>query len=290
MARKRDSRRDEAFEMFKNANGSITNKEIAEKLLVPEKTISAWKSRDKWNAVLQSDECSTAKKGCSTANKVGAPAGNKNAMGASGNSRASPPLGNKNAVKTGEFERIYFDLLDEDEQAIYLADLSATERVEQQIKELTMRKYRMMKRINDAEKGLNLVESEKLYELRGRKQYIDSEKGGKKISIEVPQVTMTEMKEKSIRKIEDILRIEDALTRISNQLNRTIKQLTELEMNIHRINLFDKQREKTEAEIRRLNIINGEFSPDDIGDDGFVDAIKGIANDPEVWSDDDIET
>lgn len=37
MARKRDPRRDEAFELFKKSNGSITNREIAEKLSVPEK-------------------------------------------------------------------------------------------------------------------------------------------------------------------------------------------------------------------------------------------------------------
>lgn len=53
MARKRDPRRDEAFELFKKSNGTITNREISEKLSVPEKTISAWKSRDKWNEVLQ---------------------------------------------------------------------------------------------------------------------------------------------------------------------------------------------------------------------------------------------
>lgn len=105
MARKRDPRRDEAFEMFKNANGSITNKEIAEALSVPEKTISAWKSRDKWNAVLQTGECSTAKNDCSTTNKVGAPVGNKNAVGASGNNRASPPRGNQNAFKHGLFAK-----------------------------------------------------------------------------------------------------------------------------------------------------------------------------------------
>ncbi|WP_395532226.1 phage terminase small subunit-related protein [Enterococcus faecium] len=60
MARKRDPRRDEAFELFKKFNGTITNREISEKLSVPEKTISAWKSRDKWNEVLRKDECSTS--------------------------------------------------------------------------------------------------------------------------------------------------------------------------------------------------------------------------------------
>lgn len=62
MARKRDPRRDEAFEIWKQHNGEITNRLIAEQLDIPEKTISAWKSRDKWNAVLQKDECSTTNK------------------------------------------------------------------------------------------------------------------------------------------------------------------------------------------------------------------------------------
>lgn len=59
MARPRDPRRDQAFEIFKERNGEITNRKIAKILDVPEKTISAWKSRDKWNVVLQTNECST---------------------------------------------------------------------------------------------------------------------------------------------------------------------------------------------------------------------------------------
>lgn len=59
MARQRDPRRDEALKIFKQHNGDITNRAIAEQLDVPEKTISAWKSRDKWNVVLQTNECST---------------------------------------------------------------------------------------------------------------------------------------------------------------------------------------------------------------------------------------
>lgn len=61
MARKRDPRRDEAVEIYEESNGEITNRKIAEMLDVPEKTISAWKSRDKWNVVLQTNECSTTK-------------------------------------------------------------------------------------------------------------------------------------------------------------------------------------------------------------------------------------
>lgn len=287
MARKRDPRRDQAKLIWIDSNGEKLLKDIAADLGVSDSQIRKWKSIDKWSDDLKSNVTNDKS---NVTNSIGAPVGNENAKGNRGNSRASPPKGNKNALKTGEFETIYYDLLSDDEKAIYSADFSLADRLNQDIQELTMRKYRMMKRVNEAEKGLNLVESEKLYELRGRKQYVDSDKGGKKISIEVPQVTMTEMKEKEIRKIEDILRIEDALTRISNQLSRSIKQLAELEMNDHRADLFDKQKEKAEAEIRRLKIQNGEVEQDEIGDDGFVDAIKGIANDPEVWSDGDIET
>lgn len=62
MPRARDPNRDKAFEIFKEHDGDITNRKIAEILDCPEKTISAWKSRDKWNAVLQTNECSTTNK------------------------------------------------------------------------------------------------------------------------------------------------------------------------------------------------------------------------------------
>lgn len=70
MARKRDPRREEAFEIFKNSNGEIANRKIAELLDVPEKTISGWKSKDKWlqqlNGVLPKKKRSTPKNKGST--------------------------------------------------------------------------------------------------------------------------------------------------------------------------------------------------------------------------------
>ncbi|MGM0806507.1 MAG: terminase small subunit [Bacillota bacterium] len=57
MARKRDPKRDEAFEIYKKHNGQIQNRELGRLLDIPEKTISGWKSKDKWieqlNGVLQ---------------------------------------------------------------------------------------------------------------------------------------------------------------------------------------------------------------------------------------------
>lgn len=105
MARKRDPNRNKALEIFLERNGKVKNREIATFLNVPEKTISAWKSRDKWNEVLQKDNCSTAIEKCSTTNKGGAPPGNKNAKGNKGNEQAAPPKRNSNAIKHGLFAK-----------------------------------------------------------------------------------------------------------------------------------------------------------------------------------------
>ncbi|MEG0260465.1 MAG: terminase small subunit [Lysinibacillus sp.] len=65
MARERNPKRDEAYEIYKKHNGDITNRAIAEMLDVPEKTIGSWKSKSKDNwvgklsGVLQSNERST---------------------------------------------------------------------------------------------------------------------------------------------------------------------------------------------------------------------------------------
>ncbi|MBG9653722.1 terminase small subunit [Cytobacillus firmus] len=55
MPRKRDPNRDKAFEIFKQHNSDITNREIANQLGIDEKKVAVWKQRDKWNVVQQSE-------------------------------------------------------------------------------------------------------------------------------------------------------------------------------------------------------------------------------------------
>ncbi|EMF0086343.1 small subunit of terminase [Enterococcus hirae] len=248
MARKRDPRRDEAFELFKKSNGTITNREISEKLSVPEKTISAWKSRDKWNEVLQKDECSTSNNHCSTTNKGGAPIGNQNARGNKGNSRASPPVGNKNALKTGEYETIFYKTLSDEEKDIY-SNLNNDPSfvLSEEIRLLKIRQLRMMKRIKEAESGLNDEEIDRLQQLRKIKTPI--EKDGKKLEIKREVMQDVQISRKTYRKIDDILSIEDSLTRISNQLSKAIKQMNELYITDYKTDLMKAQTEKIQAEI-----------------------------------------
>ncbi|MED1201964.1 terminase small subunit [Heyndrickxia acidicola] len=77
MPRRRDPKRDEAFEIFKKHDGKITNRALAAELGIPEKTIGGWKSKDKWNGhlngVLQTKIRSTPNK--SVAKKARSPSG-----------------------------------------------------------------------------------------------------------------------------------------------------------------------------------------------------------------------
>lgn len=49
----RNPDRDKALEIYKQHKGNITNREIAAQIGIPERTISTWKARDKWNEVLR---------------------------------------------------------------------------------------------------------------------------------------------------------------------------------------------------------------------------------------------
>ncbi|MCB7067057.1 terminase [Enterocloster citroniae] len=109
MPRGRSPNRDKAFEIYKQHDGKITNREIASRLDEDEKVIAVWKSRDKWNVVQQKK-----KERCTTKSRGGQP-GNKNAVGHGG----TGPPGNKNAVKHGAYEQIYYEALPEEEQSLF---------------------------------------------------------------------------------------------------------------------------------------------------------------------------
>ncbi|XOQ34850.1 MAG: phage terminase small subunit [Enterococcus faecium] len=272
MARQRDPRRDEAKKIWLESNGEKQLKEIASELNVSDSQIRKWKSQDKWSAELKSNVTNGKS---NVTNQGGAPIGNQNAKGNKGNSRASPPVGNKNALKTGEYETIFFEILSDEEKDIYSSlndDPSFV--LSEEIRLLKIRQLRMMKRIQQAEAGLNDEEVERLQQLRNIKTPLDV--GGKKLEIKREVMQDVQITRKTRRKIDDILSIEDSLTRISNQLSRAIKQLSELSVQGKRAALMTAQAEKLNAEIRELN--GGEDEPEStviIDDIPFVESEVG---------------
>ncbi|ENZ5667256.1 phage terminase small subunit [Enterococcus faecalis] len=282
MARKRDPRRDEAKKIWLDSGGKKVLKELASELNVSDSQIRKWKSVDKWAEELKGN---VTKSNSNVTNKSGAPPGNKNAKG---NKGGSPPKGNKNAIKTGEYETIFADMLSDEEKDIY-SNLNDDPFfiLNDEIRLLKVRQFRMMKRIKEAEKGLNDEEVERLQQLRKIKTPV--EKDGRKLEIKREVMQDVQVTRKTFRKLDDILAIEDALTRVSNQLTKSIKQLNELSLSQDKKVMLNRQNEKLAAEIRRLKIQNGDDIPE-VEDDGFIAAINNIVNDNEVWNDDNIET
>jgi hypothetical protein len=79
--------------------------------------------------------------------KEGPPFGSKNALG---NAGGAAPAGNKNAVSTGEFERIMYDTFDPDEISLVGSIQPDEEKLLlEEIRILTVRERRMLKRIDD---------------------------------------------------------------------------------------------------------------------------------------------
>ncbi|UQD52320.1 hypothetical protein C0971_10080 [Bacillus methanolicus] len=99
MARPRNPKRDEAFQIWINSKGTKKLKDIAAELGVSDSQIRKWKNQDKWDEVLNSNV--TKSKGNVTKRKRGAPPGNKNAVGNNGGA----PKGNQNAKKHGFFSK-----------------------------------------------------------------------------------------------------------------------------------------------------------------------------------------
>ncbi|HBC8072964.1 TPA: small subunit of terminase [Enterococcus faecalis] len=245
MARKRDPRRDQAKEIWLKSNGKKVLKELANELNVSDSQIRKWKSIDKWADELKGNVTNPKS---NVTNKGGAPPGNKNAVGNKGNKSASPPKRNKNAVKTGEYETIFADLLSDEEKDIYSTmNDDPFFILEEEIRILKIRQYRMLKRIKDAEAGLNDEEVERLQQLRKVKE--PSVIDGKMVTVKREVLKDVQVTRKTFRKLDDILAIEEALTRISNQLTKAIKQQNALLASDAKLQLLKVQTEKVKASL-----------------------------------------
>lgn len=253
MARVRSPNRDKAFEIYKESNGNIANREIAKILDISEKTISGWKVKDKWNdqlnGVLQKEIRSTPKE----KRKKGGQPGNKNATG---------PPGNKNAVTTGEFETIFFDTLEKDE--LELVDNTPFEKMKllkQEIQLLTVRERRMLKRIEDLKHSQEVV--------------IDTETHGTQGDSEVSLVNY----ESTLNKIQNI---EEALTRVQDKKQKAIDTLHKFEMDELKANI-----DKEKLELEKYKTLGDEDSDNNEAIQSFLKATSVSEEDIKALFDDE---
>ena len=259
MARAPDQRVEQARALYAKGLKLI---DIASQLGVPEGTVRSWKNRYNW-------DCNVAKEKRNVAKRKGGQPGNKNAEGHGGNG----PPGNKNAVKTGEFETLFFDTLNQEEkQLAAMVQPDKEQLLLQEIRLLTVREHRMLKRIEALRR---LEEREPAAESDG--ENIPSGMSVTEYSSGIEKGKPTEL-----RKYEGILgqiqAIEDALTRVQARQQKAIETL-------HKFG-YDDARLELETMRFEFELLKQDGQSEDAGDDGFLDAMNASAK--SVWGDVDV--
>lgn len=281
MARERSPDRDKAKLMWLESGGKMLLKDIAAALSVGETLVRKWKSQDKWAVELNSNvtnetNSNVTKRGApkgnknAVGNKGGAPKGNQNAKGNRGGNGGPP--GNKKAVTTGEFESIWIDMLDEDEQELLEEiDTDPVAQADEAIALLSIRERRMLKRIKHLADGLTEKQRRVLQQLKSIKDVIEvhDEKSGttKKVPTVRNEMVEAEIEETTYRKLDDILKLEEALTRVQD------KKLKAIELK-NRLNFEDEEKKVRTAilqiELQKLQGGTGATQ-------SWTEALKAIA-------------
>lgn len=236
---------------FADYQNGMKYKDIAVKYNVSLSAVKSWASRYWKKEGCNPNKIRLQPKQKKVATRGGQP-GNKNAAGHGG----TGPPGNKNAVTTGEFETLFFDVLDPDEkELINMVQPDKEQLLLQEIQLLTVRERRMMKRIDMLkEMELTIVKRKKGTE-KDKWTELDEEQGT----------------------LGQIQSIENALTRVQAQRQRAIDTL-------HRFG-FDDAKLQLELMKVELTILKDNKQTDEIADDGFMSAMNNEA--ATVWGDAD---
>ena len=221
--------------------GGMKYKDIAAKYGVSLDTVKSWKKRH-WRDDPKRVH-TNSKKGCTQNEKSvhpkqgrftvgnkkavghGAPKGNKNSLGNKGG--PGGPTGNKKAVVTGAYETIWMDCLSKEEQEMCARiNTDKLAQVEEEIQLITIRERRMMERIQDIMGGLSEKQRKVLQERQMTKEAVFIKdpftNETKSVIVSKPNMVVTSIEETERRKIDDVLRIEEALTRIQDKKARLL--------------------------------------------------------------------
>ncbi|MEK5432620.1 phage terminase small subunit [Lysinibacillus sp. FSL R7-0073] len=179
MARPRNPKRDEAFQMWLDSKGQMLLKDIAEQLELSDSQIRKWKNQDEWDVHLKGNV--TKCNGNVTKRNRGAPIGNNNAKG------HGAPKQNQNATTHGFFskflpeetleimeamnERSPADLIWDQIQIQYAAIIRAqrimyVESKDEIVKELKKAKYDYYPRSKEDGGGVEKAVTEEEYEFQ----------------------------------------------------------------------------------------------------------------------------
>ena len=246
-------------------------KELAAKYEVSINTIKSWRKRHGWNrkGVHPKDE-----KGCTQTKKTGAPIGNKNAVGNSGNKNPKwgnknavghgPPKGNHNAMTHGLFRKI---IPSDDPHAMELLDEI------QNHTELDMLFHSIQLQY------FNILNSQRIMHVRNQndmsKEMISESLNGDAYTVQFAWDKQANLLTAYSRAMTVLSSMIERFDKLANADDERRLKLEQMKVNI----------EKTKADTARIKGEDGE----EYEDDGFKEALEGKVE--EVWDghDDDSE-
>ncbi|MGM7634175.1 phage terminase small subunit [Bacillus sp. Hm123] len=255
MARPRNPKRDEAFQLWINSKGKMKLIEIAAELEVSDSQIRKWKNQDKWEDQLNGNV--TKSKGNVTKRKRGAPPGNSNAKG------HGAPKRNQNAVTHGFFAKFL------PEETLEIMEAMEERSPADLIYDQIQIQYAAIIR---AQKVMFVEDKEDM--AKEKSQVGWDESGADKYDIQFAwdrHATFLNAQSRAMSELRSLIKQFDELAHADDE--RRLK-LEQMQLGV----------EKTKAEIAK---IRGEDDSEDYEDDGFEAALDSVTE--EVWADEDDE-
>lgn len=245
---------------FENEDMSL--KALAEKYKLSPSTVRSRKNREGWQ---RNENNNVATRRNATDNR-GGQKGNSNAIG---NRGGAPPKRNKNAVTHGMFAKYLPQETQEIMDQLSLsepADIIWNNIMIQYTAIIRAQKIMFVNDQHDLSKEKSGFSSGEGYSESYAVQYAWDK-----------QANFLQAQSRAMATLSNLIR---QFVSIADESDERRLKLDSMRLSV----------DKTQAEIRRLSIQNGDVGPEEMPDDGFMDAIKSIANDEEVWNDDNIET
>ena len=199
MGRSRKPEREKALKLWIESGKKRKLNSIADELGVADSQVRKWKKLDNWEGFSKDTQASESDAVVPFQKVRGGQTGNKNAKG------HGAPAGNKNNFKHGIYENIYWSVLSDNEKQMIMNMSFDNEEwlLIEQIQLLTVREYRLMKRI---EEHINANGGLALERVTTRK--LKGEIGGN-------TETQTETITQTVSAMEVIGKIESELTKIT---------------------------------------------------------------------------
>ena len=254
MPKQRSPNRDNAKQMYLKAKGKILIKDIAQQLGETDGTVRGWKAKDKWdlelddNGTLRKNKKERSLKNASnnsdkkdrgeksllentetkTSKRMGPPFGNKNAVGGNGGNGGPPK--NKKALTTGEYETVFFtpDIFDEEEMVLLNIEVNKHDEQSRLIKTLRIREKRMLVRIATLKNTLGGMVFDSVTENKSTTTTAYTKADGESGSSNT--VTEDSSSYVAVPVLAEIMKIEEALTRVQARLQRAIEVWHKMEL------------------------------------------------------------